>query len=47
MVAGLVSEPNTTCEELERSDYENIVWTAAAEFPGEFYYQQNIHTYIS
>ena len=36
MVTGLVKKSNTTlCEMLERSDYEHIVWTAAAEFPGE------------
>ena len=36
MITGLVKEPNdTSCEMLDRSDYEHIVWTAAAEFPGE------------
>ena len=36
MLAGLVKKPNaTSCEMLDRSDYEHIVWTAAAEFPGE------------
>ncbi|XP_065902879.1 synaptic vesicle 2-related protein-like isoform X2 [Dysidea avara] len=31
---GLVKDVNTTCHMLGRSDYERIVWTAAAEFPG-------------
>ena len=35
MATGLVKDINTTCHMLGRSDYERIVWTAAAEFPGE------------
>ena len=36
VITGLVKEPNdTSCEMLDRSDYEHIVWTAAAEFPGK------------
>ena len=36
MVTGLIKEFNSTiCEMLDRSDYEHIVWTAAAEFPGQ------------
>ena len=36
MVTGLIQNTNaTSCEMLDRSDYEHIVWTAAAEFPGE------------
>ena len=36
VVTGLVKEPNNMlCKMLDRSDYEQIVWTAATEFPGE------------
>jgi len=35
MIAGLVKDVNTTCHMLQQSDYERIVWTAAAEFPGK------------
>ena len=36
MVAGLVEKSNAmSCEMLDQCDYEHIVWTVAAEFPGE------------